>query len=198
MSRQDWLHIFKLKQTSVSVPFVVTILKLNPPFSHLWKLRSFCTFAEYAHTAAVCLWAHIQIHPHVICFDWACLTLHTHCCAYSPPAFTHLNNCQLCVTLNFHLHLFGSSCFTGNGGSADQTTLNTCSPKCTIIHGNMHLFWQQSVMRSLPCASAVLAHVEASCFHSPSHTVSPHFITLLPLWAAMPTVLGGWGGPSYL
>lgn len=35
---------------------------------------------------------------------------------------------------------------------------------------------------------------EASWFCSPRHAVSPHFITLLPLWAAVPTALGGAGG----
>lgn len=37
-----------------------------------------------------------------------------------------------------------------------------------------------------PCGGLLL-------FYSPSHMASPHFITLLPLWAAVPTVLGGLG-----
>ncbi len=47
---------------------------------------------------------------------------------------------------------------------------------------------------SLPfCVCATVVHVEACCSYSPSHMVSPHFITLLPLWAAVPTALGGVG-----
>lgn len=79
-------------------------------------------------------------------------------------------------------------------GQLTRQRRHTCSPKCTVIHGNTHMFWQQSVIRPLPSVCAVLVHVKASRSYSPSHMVSPHFITLLPLWAAVPTALGGVGG----
>lgn len=73
----------------------------------------------YTRTAALRLWAHRRV---FLCHLFGLSSSSTHCCSCSTPAFTHLNNCQLCVTLNFQLHSFGSSCLTGNGGSADQTT----------------------------------------------------------------------------
>lgn len=72
----------------------------------------------YTRTAALRLWAHRRV---FLCHLFVSSSS-THCCSCSTPAFTHLNNCQLCVTLNFQLRSFGSSCLTGNGGSADQTT----------------------------------------------------------------------------
>lgn len=139
---------------------------------HVWRACTHCC------SVSLCPHSHMFL-CHV--FGLGSSYMAAHCCSCSTPAFTHLNNCQLCVPLNFHLHSFGSSCLTGNGRSADQTTPHTCSPKCTVIHGNMHLFWQQSVICPLPSVCAALVHVEASCSYSPSHMVSPHFITPLSL-----------------
>lgn len=133
--------------------FVGTILKAHmnkysfrneAPWGCSTSLQSVHTLLQcaseptFAYIFMSCVWVRLPLHG----THTAALVAHLH--------FTHLNNCQLCVTLNFHLHSFGSSCLTGNGGSADQTTPHTCSPKCTVIHGNMHLLWQQSVVCPLP------------------------------------------------
>ena len=125
---------------------------------------------------------------------WVWLPLHSaHCCSCNTPALAHLNNCQLCVTLNFHLRSFGSSCLTGSGGSADQTMLHTCSAKCAVIRGKRALVFTAAshLSPSLPCVRRAGRSREASCL--PGHMLSPHFITLLPPWASVPVAVGGVG-----
>lgn len=118
-------------------------------WSHFWKQEVVVHVLQSTAAAAVCLWAHIHARFYVICFGLALFTQHTLSLLYCTCVY-HLNDCHLCATLNFHLHSFGSSCLTGNGWSADQTTPRTCSPKSAIIHRNRRLFWQQSVRLPLP------------------------------------------------
>lgn len=137
------------------------------------------------HTAAVCLSQHSHTFVcHLFGFG-SSYTAHTHCCCCSAPACTLTTaSCVLPWTLiSTHLALPVWQ------ETASQLTRQRRTPAAPESVETLHLFWQQSVLfvPSLLCVSMLVLLAKLSWF-------PPHFITLLPLWAAVPTALRDVGG----